>query len=55
MWVHRDASNKAQEGSPVVLRSKLINLTSPQDWTISCVLAWVVFFPLYLIGRQHDV
>ena len=55
VWVHRDATRLAQEGSPVVLRSWFISLDSPQDWTIACVFGCPIFFPLYLLGRRQDV
>jgi hypothetical protein len=53
-WVHRDAEKLAQAGSAVVLRSQLVTLDSPQDWTIASALGWVIFFPLYVIGRSRD-
>jgi hypothetical protein len=53
-WVHRDATRLEREHSSVVLRSQFINLDSPQDWTIACVVGWIVFFPLYLVGRRQD-
>jgi hypothetical protein len=54
VWVHRDATRLARESSPVVLRSQFVTLDSPQDWTIACVVGWVVFFPLYLFGRRQE-
>jgi hypothetical protein len=54
-WVYHDAIRLDREHSPVVLHSQLVNLDSPQDWTIACIVGWIIFFPLYLTGRRHDV
>jgi hypothetical protein len=54
IWVHRDAMRLIAENSPVVLRSPFGTLESAQGWTIACVLGWVIFFPLYLLGRRQS-
>ena len=54
LWVNRDATRLERDHSPVVLRSSYITLDSPQDWTIACVLGWIIFFPLYVRGRGRE-
>jgi hypothetical protein len=55
VWVNRDATRLERDHSPVVLRSSFIKLDSPQDWTIACVLGWIIFFPLYVRGRNREI
>jgi hypothetical protein len=53
IWVFRDATAKGVEGAPVVLSSPFLTLETPESWAIACMLAWIVFFPLYLAGRRQ--
>jgi hypothetical protein len=53
IWVFRDATAKSDEGAPVVLSSPFLTLETAESWTIACLLAWIVFFPLYLTGRRQ--
>ena len=55
LWVYRDAARLDREHEPVVLRSRIITLRTSHDWTIACVFGWIVFFPLYVLGRRHDL
>ena len=55
LWVNRDAIRLERDHAPVVLRSSYITLDSPQDWTIACLLGWIIFFPLYVRGRGREI
>ena len=54
-WVYRDATRREENHEPIVLRSKIITLRTAQDWTIACLFGWLVFFPLYILGRRQDI
>ena len=51
LWVYADATQRAEDGRPVVLRAGAFVIDSPAAWTVGCLLLWIVFFPLYLANR----
>ena len=49
IWVYTDA-NKL--GVRKDAKAGLLNLNySPMRWLVSCLLLWIIFFPLYWIKR----
>ena len=57
VWVHAAARRQADAGQPVVvaigsLAIGSLAIDSPAAWTIGCVVAWVIVFPLYLVARR---
>jgi hypothetical protein len=51
VWIYRDAKRCVDEGTPVVLRIGGFVVDTPAMWFVSCLVLWVVFFPLYLVSR----
>lgn len=52
-WVYADAKAQCERGTPVVLSVCAFEVATPKGWFLGCLLAWVVFFPLYLTGRER--
>jgi len=52
-WVYRDAMALQARGTPVVFRLGSLSFEAPQAWFYACLVAWIVFFPLYLTDRRR--
>jgi len=52
VWVYLDDKALCEQGAPVVFRNGAFRLDTPIDWVVACIVLWVAFFPLYLIGRR---
>jgi hypothetical protein len=52
IWIYEDAKAQADRGMPVVLSWGALRLETPTAWIIACLLVWIVFVPLYLVGRR---
>ena len=52
LWVYEDAKLQYERGTPVVLSVSTFEVATPKAWFLGCLLAWLVFFPLYLKGRK---
>jgi hypothetical protein len=52
-WVYADAKVQQGRGRPVVLSSGRFQIGTPEAWFVGCLLLWIVFFPLYVIGRSR--
>ena len=52
VWVYLDDIALCERGAPVVFRYGAFRLDAPIDWVVACTFFWVIFFPLYLIGRR---
>jgi hypothetical protein len=53
MWVYEDAKGQQDRGTPVVLSWGAFRLDSPVGWLAACAIAWIVFVPLFLVGRRN--
>ncbi len=51
-WVYVDDRAQSDRGSPVVFSLSSFRIEAPAEWVVACTLVWIVFFPLYLIGRR---
>ena len=52
-WVCLDEAAQCRRGTPVVFSFGAFHLDSPTDWFGACLFLWVIFFPLFLLGRCH--
>lgn len=52
VWVYLDDKALCVQGAPVVFRYGSLRLDAPSHWVVACTFFWVIFFPLYLIGRR---
>jgi hypothetical protein len=52
IWVYTDASRQIERGTPVVFSYGTFRLDTPSQWFPACVFVWILFFPLYLVGRR---
>jgi cytochrome c oxidase assembly factor CtaG len=52
VWVYFDESTQCERGTPVVFRFGALRLDRPAEWVVACTVMWIIFFPLYLIGRR---
>jgi hypothetical protein len=50
-WVYFDATRQEQRGTPVVFSLGAFVVDSPGMWVVCCLLLFVIFVPLYLVGR----
>lgn len=53
-WVYRDQKMQSAAGHPVVFSLGKFRLDSPTSWFVGCLVMWIVFFPLYVIGRRAE-
>jgi hypothetical protein len=53
LWIYEDAKAQHDQGTPVVLRWGAFRLDTPVGWLAACLVVWIVFVPLYLIGRRN--
>jgi hypothetical protein len=51
-WVYRDAKANQVAGTPVIFRSGSLCIDTPEAWSISCLVLFFVFLPLYLAARS---
>ena len=54
LWVYADATTRAGRGTPVVLSIGGFTLETPVARFIACLILWVIFFPLYVVGRSNS-
>jgi hypothetical protein len=54
LWVLADAKAQSEANSPVVASIGRLVIDTPGAWFIGCLFLWIVFFPLYIIGRRPD-
>ena len=52
IWVYSDAKAQYDSGTPVVFTIGSFRLEQPVGWVAACTLMWIIFFPLYLVGRR---
>lgn len=52
LWVYADAKRCAEAGAPVVFRLGTLVVDTPVGWFLSCLVLWVVAFPIYLVSRK---
>ncbi len=52
IWVYVDDKALSDRGTPVVLTYGTFRLDTPAAWVAACTFFWVIFFPLYLVGRR---
>jgi hypothetical protein len=51
LWVYMDAKAHEERGSPVVFSAGLLTVDTPAAWFVSCLLLWILFFPIYVSLR----
>jgi hypothetical protein len=51
-WVYSDARAQAAHGTPVVFTYGVFRIETPPQWFFACLFLWLLFFPLYLVGRR---
>ncbi len=54
-WVYADAREQESVGHPVEFSVGPFAVTTPAAWLLGCVVAFVVFLPLYLSCRNGKV
>ncbi len=52
IWVYLDDKAQCERGKPIVFTLGAFRIDDPADWVVACTFMWVVFFPLYLVGRR---
>ena len=52
LWVYRDATVRAERGTPVSFSAGSLQITTPATWAVGCLFVWVLFLPLYLTCRN---
>jgi hypothetical protein len=53
LWIYEDAKAQQNGGTPVVLSWGAFKLDTPFGWLAACLLVWIVFVPLYIVGRRN--
>jgi len=51
LWVYTDAKAQRDHGTPVIFALGSFKVDTPAAWFVGCLILWIVFFPLYIIGR----
>jgi hypothetical protein len=51
LWVYVDARAQEQRGSPIVCSLGAFVVDTPGTWLVCCLVLFLVFVPLYLVGR----
>lgn len=51
VWVYIDAERSTEQGSPVFFNLGGLRIDTPVAWLISCVVLWILFFPMYVVSR----
>jgi hypothetical protein len=54
LWVFVDARRCADVGTPVFFRIGTFRIETPVMWVVACFVVWIIFFPLYLVGRSQS-
>jgi hypothetical protein len=54
LWVYTDAEAYSERDTPVVLSTDSFSVGTPDAWFFACLLLWIVFFPLYVMGRDQQ-
>ncbi|WP_374970846.1 hypothetical protein [Terrabacter sp. BE26] len=52
VWVLEDAQAQLERGRPVVATLGELTIDRPNVWAALCLLALVLFLPLYLVARR---
>jgi hypothetical protein len=52
VWVYADDRAQCERGTPLVFSLGQFQIDRPVDWVAACTFLWVIFFPLYLVGRR---
>jgi hypothetical protein len=53
VWVYSDAKAQCGRGTPVVFTLGQFRIDDPTGWVLACTFLWIIFFPLYLVGRRN--
>ena len=53
LWVYLDDRSQGQRGTPVEFVLGAFRIDAPAEWMVACTLMWIIFFPLYLVGRSQ--
>jgi hypothetical protein len=51
LWVLHDARSRVERHDPVVVTMGSLTVDKPEVWAALCLLAVVLFLPLYLVAR----
>ena len=54
LWVLEDARSRMEHERPVMATVGGLTVDRPEVWAALCLLAVVVFLPLYLVARSAD-
>ena len=52
-WVYTDAKALRGRGTPVVLATDFLVIDTPEMWSVLCLIAVFIFFPLYMMIRRQ--
>jgi cytochrome c oxidase assembly factor CtaG len=52
VWVYTDATQRQRRREPVTVAIGSFELDDPVQWTLACLVLWILFFPLYLTARR---
>lgn len=53
LWVYFDEKAQCERGTPVVFSFGMFKMDTPGAWFGGCLILWIVFFPLYVMGRRY--
>lgn len=53
LWVYLDDRSQCERGTPVEFVLGAFRIDAPAEWVVACTFMWIIFFPLYLIGRSQ--
>ncbi|GAA1993678.1 hypothetical protein GCM10009817_39940 [Terrabacter lapilli] len=54
LWVLQDARSKVERHRPVVATIGDLTTDKPEVWAALCLLAVVLFLPMYLVARSAE-
>ena len=54
LWVYQDAKAYSERGTPIVLSTDSFSVGTPDAWFFACLFLWILFFPLYMMGRDRQ-
>ncbi len=54
LWVYTDAKAYSERGTPIVLSIDSFRVGTPDAWFFACLRLWILFFPLYVMGRDQQ-
>ena len=52
-WVYTDARAQQNAGTPVVCTIGSFVIDTPIAWFVVCLVLFIVFVPLYIVGRAR--